>query len=43
MVATSCSPPKEILQNFLPKQSAIDCAMLVLPTPGGPTRINAFP
>ena len=42
--ASSFTPPRLMRTNFLPSARAIERAMLVLPTPGGPTkhRIGAF-
>ena len=42
--ASSLTPPRLILTNFLSSDLAIDFASEVLPTPGGPTRqrIGAF-
>jgi hypothetical protein len=37
-IDTSFSPPKEIRIYFLSKHSAIDLAIDVLPTPGGPNK-----
>ena len=39
----SLIPPSDSLQNFLPIVWAIDLPILVLPTPGGPTRHNIGP
>jgi hypothetical protein len=38
----SCYPPNEILIYYLPRHLAIDLAMLVFPTPGGPCSKIAF-
>ena len=35
---SSVTPPNEILTYFLLSASAIECAILVLPVPGGPTK-----
>ena len=40
---TSDSPPTENWKNLRFKARAIEQAMLVLPTPGGPARHNIFP
>ena len=37
--ASSFTPPKDILTNFLPIASARDLAIDVLPTPGGPNKV----
>ena len=37
------NPPSEILWNSLPKVRAMDFAMLVLPTPGGPEKQRIGP
>ena len=34
--ASSLIPPSEILVNYFPKDLAMDLAMEVFPTPGGP-------
>ena len=36
-------PPNEIETNFLPNADAIELAIVVFPTPGGPIRHNIFP
>ena len=36
--ASSLTPPKDILTNFLPMALATDLPKDVLPTPGGPTK-----
>ena len=36
-------PPSEILWNSLPKVRAMDFAMLVFPTPGGPAKQRIGP
>ncbi len=41
--ASSLTPPREILTNFLPSALAIDFAREVLPTPGGPTKQRIGP
>ena len=37
------NPPSEILWNSLPKVRAMDFAMLVFPTPGGPAKQRIGP
>ena len=41
--ASSVTPPKDILANFLPIDYAIDLTMDVLPTPGGPHKHKTLP
>lgn len=41
--ASSLTPPKDILTNFLSKAAAIPDANDVFPTPGGPTRHRIGP
>ena len=41
--ASSCMPPKDTLVNYLPRDLAIDLAMEVFPTPGGPWRQMMLP
>lgn len=41
--ASSCIPPKETLVNYLPNDFAMDLAIDVFPTPGGPWRQIMFP
>ena len=41
--ASSETPPNEILVNSFPKALAIDFAIEVLPTPGGPFKHKIFP
>lgn len=36
-------PPRETLVNYRPKDFAIDLAIEVLPTPGGPCKQIMFP
>ena len=43
IIETSLSPPNVILANFLPKQFATLLAILVFPTPGGPTKRIVLP
>ena len=40
MSASSFTPPRDILMNFLPRAVAIDDAYDVFLTPGGPTKHN---
>ena len=41
--ASSLIPPSDILVNYFPSDLAIDLAIDVFPTPGGPCKQTIFP